>query len=403
MNSHKKEQGKSIKNSLYYGIATAEYDIFDNDLQDAVDTYFYENNNYIHDSQDVSQINFISSLEKKVIKKSKLFASIWERSTSAILRVSNFLVRIPMLVLWFILLSFFSLYVGITIINSTNIGFGYVSNEQLYNGMTIVMINPLLINEGARNQETLDTSNLKELAMNSYTLKKGDTLLALAIKFDLNVDTLVSVNFIQDASSIQIGQEILVPTQNGIIHTIRRNETLSSIANKYTINKNAIVDINNLQSEILSTGRQLFIPNTKMNWFDLGLILGTVFQWPAKGRLTSGYGYRVSPITGRRHFHGAIDIANRIGTPVVAAATGIVTIAGTNVVYGKHIEIKHLNGYKTLYTHLHSMYVRRGQRVGRGSTIGTMGNTGHSTGSHLHFSVLKNGKYENPLRYIRFQ
>ena len=168
--------------------------------------------------------------------------------------------------------------------------------------MTIVMINPLLINEGARNQETLDTSNLKELAMNSYTLKKGDTLLALAIKFDLNVDTLVSVNFIQDASSIQIGQEILVPTQNGIIHTIRRNETLSSIANKYTINKNAIVDINNLQSEILSTGRQLFIPNTKMNWFDLGLILGTVFQWPAKGRLTSGYGYRVSPITGRRHF-----------------------------------------------------------------------------------------------------
>ena len=92
-----------------------------------------------------------------------------------------------------------------------------------------------------------------------------------------------------------------------------------------------------------------------------------------------------------------------MGTPVVAAATGIVTIAGTNVVYGKHIEIKHLNGYKTLYTHLHSMYVRRGQRVGRGSTIGTMGNTGHSTGSHLHFSVLKNGKYENPLRYIRFQ
>ena len=123
MNSHKKEQGKSIKNSLYYGITTAEYDIFDNDLQDAVDTYFYENNNYIHDSQDDSQINFIYSLEKKVIKKSKLFASIWERSMSAILRVSNFLVRIPMIVLWFILLSFFSLYVGITIINSTNIGF----------------------------------------------------------------------------------------------------------------------------------------------------------------------------------------------------------------------------------------------------------------------------------------
>ncbi len=405
MKTQKVSRNKSIETSLYYyGVATAEYDVFDNDIQDTVNSYFHNNNERMDTDTYRAKANRVVSKENTALKKN-IFSLVymWKQMMSLAMRVAVFLTRIPVPVLWFILLSFMSLYLGMSTINTIHGGFGHMSSEKVYNGITTVMINPLSSHEGSQNQESFDTSLLQELSMDSYVLQSGDTLLALAIEFGRNVDTLVSVNAIQDATSIQIGQKIFVPTQDGIIHKIKRNETLGSIAKTYNVNENAIVDINNLQNETLTIGKQLFIPDAKMNWFDLGLVLGTVFQLPTRGRLTSGYGYRVSPITGRRHFHGAIDIANKIGTPIVAAATGVVSAAGTNVVYGKHIEIAHPNGYKTLYTHLHNMKVRRGQRVSRGAVIGSMGNTGHSTGPHLHFAIFKNGKHENPLLYVRFR
>lgn len=121
---------------------------------------------------------------------------------------------------------------------------------------------------------------------------------------------------------------------------------------------------------------------------------------PAKGWVTSNYGSRVSPFTGEPQHHTGIDIANRIGTPVAASADGIVVQAGKNSSLGKFIVVSHGYGIKTTYGHLSEVLVRPGQKVKRGSQIGQMGNTGRSTGPHLHYAVSVNGLNVNPEKYI---
>lgn len=126
------------------------------------------------------------------------------------------------------------------------------------------------------------------------------------------------------------------------------------------------------------------------------------FQWPAAGRLSSGYGWRVHPISGKRKLHKGLDIANATGSPIRAAAAGTVTHAsgGWNGGYGTSIKINHGDGYVTHYAHLSSLSVRVGQKVSAGQTIGSMGSTGSSTGPHLHFEVIKGGSHVNPLDHL---
>ena len=118
------------------------------------------------------------------------------------------------------------------------------------------------------------------------------------------------------------------------------------------------------------------------------------------GRLTSNYGNRTHPISGRRIFHNGIDIAAATGTAVYAYADGKVTGVATDNTLGKYITIDHGNGLKTRYLHLSAFKVSVGDKVTAGQRIGSVGNTGYSTGSHLHFEVLKNGSYVSPWNYI---
>jgi len=122
--------------------------------------------------------------------------------------------------------------------------------------------------------------------------------------------------------------------------------------------------------------------------------------WPAKGWLTSRYGYRVSPFTGSRQFHAGIDIAGASGTDVVAPARGRVTFAGKRGPLGNSVTIDHGWGVRTQYGHNKEIFVKKGDRVERGTRIATMGNSGRSTGPHLHYVVEVNGKTRNPLDYI---
>ncbi|KMQ51609.1 Peptidase, M23/M37 family [Chitinispirillum alkaliphilum] len=123
--------------------------------------------------------------------------------------------------------------------------------------------------------------------------------------------------------------------------------------------------------------------------------------WPAFGRLTSGYGYRQHPFTGRRIFHRGIDIANQTWTPVFATANGKVHFAGSRHQFGRTVILDHNDGeYRTLYAHLHKYTVSAGQVVRRGELIGYIGTTGMSTGPHLHYEVHKNGRTVNPLAFI---
>ena len=121
---------------------------------------------------------------------------------------------------------------------------------------------------------------------------------------------------------------------------------------------------------------------------------------PTVGVLTDGYGTRNDPITGRRAFHRGLDISARRGTPVYAPADGVVVSVGRNGGLGKTVRVSHGFGFTTLYGHLHEITAELGDEIHRGEQIGTVGNTGRSTGSHLHYEVHADGKSVNPLYYI---
>jgi len=122
--------------------------------------------------------------------------------------------------------------------------------------------------------------------------------------------------------------------------------------------------------------------------------------WPVRGFITSEFGRRNSPIYGTTQFHEGLDIGNGIGTPVVAPANGTVTEAGYQSGYGRYIKIAHGYGMETLFGHLSESMVITGQRVKKGETIGKVGNTGSSTGPHLHYEVRVNGVPVNPRKYL---
>jgi murein DD-endopeptidase MepM/ murein hydrolase activator NlpD len=130
------------------------------------------------------------------------------------------------------------------------------------------------------------------------------------------------------------------------------------------------------------------------------LLASTPSIWPTKGWLSSSFGMRKSPFTGRKEFHKGIDISTRIKSPIYAPANGVVSYVGRDRGYGKMVWIKHGNGILTKYAHLNTFLVKKGQHVKRGETIALVGSTGRSTGPHLHYEVHLNGVAVNPKRYI---
>jgi len=138
------------------------------------------------------------------------------------------------------------------------------------------------------------------------------------------------------------------------------------------------------------------------------LYRSTPSGWPAEGRITSGFGYRFSPMGGHddgdvesSEFHSGVDIANRADTPVLATADGIVRRTGWYGGYGKVVLIEHQWGFSTLYGHTSKVEVREGEAVRRGQLIAYMGTTGRSTGDHVHYEVWRHGKPVNPIQYLR--
>jgi murein DD-endopeptidase MepM/ murein hydrolase activator NlpD len=118
------------------------------------------------------------------------------------------------------------------------------------------------------------------------------------------------------------------------------------------------------------------------------------------GFLSSRFGRRMDPFTGRITRHRGVDYFARTGTPVHSTADGVVTMAKKNGSMGLTVEVNHGNGFKTRYAHLAKMHVRRGQRLKRGETLGTVGNSGRSTGPHLHYEVIFRKSHRDPLHYI---
>lgn len=130
---------------------------------------------------------------------------------------------------------------------------------------------------------------------------------------------------------------------------------------------------------------------------------GGKFVWPVQGTITSRYGYRSDPFSGRKSYHDGLDIAAPGGTPIYAAASGTVTFAGTMNGYGNVVIVFHGNGLSSFYAHIRNggIKVSKGQSVSSGQYIAQVGSTGRSTGNHLHFSVIKNGAKVDPMSYLR--
>ena len=249
--------------------------------------------------------------------------------------------------------------------------------------------------------EPQEYSRVPMLIYTSHRIVQGDTIGGLAMRFGLRQDTLISVNNIQNSRLLQIGQVIRVPNQDGIVYTLRSGDTLQKISEQHRASIQDIQTVNELFSEKVNAGTTLFIPGARLDYVNLQEINGDLFMWPIRGRITSPYGYRIDPI-GKvvRQFHTGLDIAAPLGTPVGAAMAGRVSAVGYNASSGNYVIINHHSGYRSFYAHLSVIRVRTGAYVEAGSRIGDVGSTGASTGSHLHFTVYKNGLTVNPRNYL---
>jgi len=239
--------------------------------------------------------------------------------------------------------------------------------------------------------------SIREVSFSEYRVRNGDTVSAIQHRSGLrNLSSILSVNNIDNARRIRPGQLLRIPSTDGIQYTVVRGDSLQGIANRYGIEVTSLLDANDLANATLVPGQNLFIPGASMSTMALRRAMGELFLTPLRGRLTSPYGYRRDPFTGVRTFHTGIDLAAPVGTPIKATLDGRIATTGYSAVYGNYVIVTHDGGYQSLYAHMHRIQVKRGQWVTQGGILGLVGNTGYSTGPHLHFSVYRNGKMVNP-------
>ena len=244
-----------------------------------------------------------------------------------------------------------------------------------------------------------------------YLVQRGDTVSSIAQKFDVSADTLLWQNNLTTKAAIKEGQTLQVLPITGVAHTVKKGDTVYSIAKKYDVDPQEIVNypfnsFSNDETFQLAVGQVIVVPNgvkpadvllpaparIRQTTPDAGTIAGSgVFVWPVSGTISQRFVW----------YHKGLDIANRAAPDVLAADSGRVIAAGwDNSGYGNRVIVDHGNGYRTLYGHLQKVYVLPGQGVTRGNAIGKMGSTGRSTGIHLHFEVILNGVYLNPLSVL---
>jgi murein DD-endopeptidase MepM/ murein hydrolase activator NlpD len=158
-------------------------------------------------------------------------------------------------------------------------------------------------------------------------------------------------------------------------------------------------------TKISNESKRLLSSFQEMTWYlanERNVYKATPSIWPTYGRISSGFGYRISPFTGFiTEFHSGLDIVNDPNTPIYATANGVVRFTGWAYGYGQAILIDHGFGYSTLYGHTTEIKVHEGEHVVRGQEIAKMGMTGRSTGPHLHYEVWENGKAVNPKRFLK--
>ena len=240
----------------------------------------------------------------------------------------------------------------------------------------------------------VEIENRKNDQISIYQVKEGDTISQIADMFEVSVNTIKWANGLD--RPIAPGDQLVILPISGIKHTVKSGGTITDIAKKYNADAKEIALFNGLSVDTqLTTGQVIIVPNVDLE----------VEEPKKKPSSSSGKGsqagsgsstWMIKPVNkGYRsqglHGHNGIDFAAPVGTPIYAAAGGTVLIAkaddGWNGGYGNYVVIKHSNGAQTLYAHMTDVFVSAGSSVKQGAQIGTVGNTGKSTGAHLHFEV----------------
>lgn len=222
-----------------------------------------------------------------------------------------------------------------------------------------------------------------------YEVKQGDTVSTVADLFKVSKNTIVWANDIKGA--LKPGDILIILPVSGVKHTIKKGDTLASIAKKYKADIDEIALFNGVSNTVaLNVGDTIVIPEGEIETPAKPIT-------PAKKKIykTIAAGYYSRPLVGGVrtqgiHGHNAVDIGVPVGTPILAAADGTVSVArdsGYNGGYGDLIIINHPNGTQTVYAHLSRVSVKSGQKVVKGEQMGSSGNTGKSTGPHLHFEI----------------
>ncbi|NLU49064.1 MAG: M23 family metallopeptidase [Syntrophomonadaceae bacterium] len=234
-----------------------------------------------------------------------------------------------------------------------------------------------------------------------HRVVRGETLWTIARNHGVDVGTLMAMNNLTGREVLLEGQLLEVPYRHSRVHKVRAGETLWEIARMYDVSVSDLASANDIRKpELLKIGCVLHIPSSasgplpRGNQSSRGWITAPL-KWPLVGTITSRFGWR------RSGFHHGVDIAASLGSPIRAAASGTVVFTGYKPVYGRTVIIRHANGKRTLYGHAQKIKVKNGQKISRGQVIATVGNSGRSTGPHLHFEVHQNDKPQNPLNYLR--
>lgn len=239
---------------------------------------------------------------------------------------------------------------------------------------------------------------------NAHAVEKGESYWSVASDAGINIDSLIGVNPDMQHLEAYIGRPLLVVNKRGSLHVVQKGDSARSIARDYGVELKALREANGLGWFGVRQGRLLFVPGAAPRQMtpEMRTLVDrrNLLRSPLAGKYTSLVGTRSDPFTGSAKHHNGVDIKAPFNEWVGAAGDGTVISAGWAGGYGKTVRIQHVDGYETLYGHLNVILVSPSAKVKQHQFIGRVGATGRTTGPHLHFTVTKNGKIQDPLKFL---
>ena len=260
-------------------------------------------------------------------------------------------------------------------------------------GADVLVEDNVLVSTGPVGADVMAEQKTYTGEIRVYTVREGDSLSQVAEMFAVTTNTIMWANDLNRASDIQPGDSLVILPVAGVQHIVKSGDSLNSIAKKYDADSEEILAFNQMfEGDELVVGSTLIIPGGAIQVPVRSGVSAQPISVSGAVAATTGFSHPAPGSIKTQGIHGynAVDLAAGPGTPIRAAAAGEVIVSkasGWNGGYGQYIVIRHPSGAQTLYAHLSSNSVGVGNYVSQGEVIGGMGNTGRSTGTHLHFEV----------------